>query len=664
MEEVTGICHIDNVKQKLYILLLLTFCSSVTAKSQSANPPTGFWKLYSYAGEARMRGIYRKQLRIGNLFEEQQESKLFSTGLLVRTKSYIWHPKFITIDLDGEYSPAKAEEKFLAIPDQTENKFLQKIDARLTFLPQNKFSITSYFNYGRLYNNRENLSSIKSTGTNWGTVLFYRPKKIPFSIGYTNWKQEEAEVLTGRRFQNKQQNLEGRASTSFGKTDRQELMVAHNEFFRKDYDKFEVSNKINNVNYSSLIPFGKKQKNNMNTFLSGAWQSGSEKFDRYQAIENISWQLSRQFRVATNYMYFSDQRPRQSLYQHKIGSNLHHQLFESLHTMIGYEYDRNIHSVYNSQLHQATGEITYTKRIFKKNNLDLAYRYNIQAQNWKSADGVINIFNEAITLQDGQITLLSRPSVIPGSIRVKDVTGTTIYQLNLDYLLVNQNDFIQIQRIPGGLIQNNTIVYIDYSVIQPGSYQYTGNNYQASAGLSFFNHLFGVYYRKSVQDYRNLRKTDFITLNYFDQQVMGAKVDYKYLSCGVEYDNMKSSVLPYQLLRYYVNMQGTIKNKMIIALNVNLYDYKKLNNISNIQFFDASGSAAYYFSPRTTFTTSASLRKQTGQNVDLDLFNFITEFSTSVQRLGFSVSYNYYDRIVFNEKINFNSINVQVSRKF
>ena len=653
------------MKKKLAILLMILIFS-VTLRAQSVNGTTGFWKLYSYSGELRFNGFYRQQERKGNQgqIDEIQKSVLLSPGILLQTKNYIWSPKFLMIDIDGEYSPVKSNEKFLVIPEQRENMNINKFDARIILFPQNKFSVVSYVNYGRMYNNREFISPLKAISKNWGSTIHYRIKKIPFSIGYTSWKQDEEEIQTGRKFQNRQNNFEGRVSTSFRKTDNQELVVSHNQFFRKDFSKSEVFNNITNVNYNNSTFFGTGKKINLSTFLTGTWQKGLETFTRYQAIENSNWEINKSLRSGANYTFFAEQRPLHSMYQHRTGVNLRHQLFQSLQSQIAYDYASTTNSVFREQFLISTLDLRYSKKLLKKHNLDISYRYNLQAQKWNSQDGFITVINEVVTLKDGQLTLLARPYITATGIRVKDATGTIIYQLNFDYILITQNNHIQIQRMPGGQIANNTTVYVDYTAVQPGSYQYTSTNYLFSAELSFFNRMFGIYYRKSVQDYDRLKKTDFLILNYFDQQVVGFKLDYKDLSGGFEYDNMNSTVLPYKLFRYYVNLNRTINSKMMVSVNGNLYDYKMLNNIENFQFFDVSGTAAYHFTPKVSWINSVTYQKQNGEGVDLNLASFKSEMNVTVHKLFFSVFYNYYDRSIFDERIRFNSVNVRIARKF
>lgn len=653
------------MKRIFIILFFLIVLVPARSQIQTAKKETGFWRLYSLYGEVRTNWFYRLQERKGNQISEKQESDLLSAGILLRTKNYIWHPKFVTIDIDGEYAPARTNDKYLVIPDQAENRDVRRFDFALTFLPQNKFSIATFFNYGRLYNSRENLTTLLSNSNNWGGTVFYRAKKIPFSIGYNSWNLEEKEIQTGRQFQNRQNNLEGRFNTSFGKSDRQEIMLSHSELFRKDFNKNEILTNINNINYNSYTVFGAKKRHNMTTLFSGVWQNGNDTFTRVQFLENINIELNKNLSAGANYNFFSDKRLLQSLIQHKIGGNIRHQLFESLYSQLSYEYNNASHTLYRQGFHQGSADFRYTKKILKKHNLDLAYRYHVQIQKWQSDDGLIPVIDETLTLKDGQVTILTRPYINASTVRVKDITGTTIYQLNLDYLLLPQNNFLQVQRVPGGQIPNNTVVYIDYTAIQPGNYEYTGTNYFLSAGFYFFNRVFGFYYHRSVQDYQHITKADFLTLNYFQNNVFGARIDYKYFSGGAEYDDMNSQVLSYKLYRYFITLQGTLKKKIAVSANGNLYDYKELGNLSNLQFADVGIAASWQVTNKMALKSSFNYRKQTGgQGFDLDLLNFKTGFDVNIKKLRFSVEYNYYDRTIYNEQLRFNAVNVQLARKF
>lgn len=649
---------------KLSIYLLCCCACSLLTHAQIKNDQAAFWRLYAYSGEIKLNGFYRDQTRLGNQFKEKQQSTVYAAGLLLKLKNYIWTPRFIMLDLEGEYMPDKANEKYLVMPEQTENRDLRKFDIRLAFLPQNKLSSTLYYSYGTLYNNRENLSSVKLSGSNWGASMLYRTKKWPLSLAYTALRQTENEIYAARSFQNRQENLELRTNHSFGKSDRNEWFVSYNYFRRTSYLKNEVNNLFRNAGYSSTYFFGKKKLNSLNTVLSSVWQTGNDINTRYQAIENISLQLRPKLRGNIDYNYFSDRHNSQSLNQHKAGGYIQHQLYESLQSSVGYDYTFARQSQYKTHLHYAYGDFNYTKRILKKHQLDLSYRINLQQQKWNSQDQMIDVLNEIQTLSDGSITLLSHPYVFVSSIQVKDPVTGIPYNLNSDYILMTWNQYIQIQRVPGGLIPNNSKIWIDYTAIQPGNYTYMSKNQQLNVGLLFFKRLVNVYYRQSKQDYSNLKQVDFVTLNYYRQQVVGLRLEYKGVSGGAEYENMHSTVLPYELIRYFITLQTVINKKLDIALNGNMSNYLKLNDLKNLQFLDIYGSVNYRISPTISLKTSASHRIQSGLGVDLKLMNLRSEAVVNYKKLRISAMYNYYNRALAIEKVSYNAFQLQVARKF
>ena len=155
-----------------------------------------------------------------------------------------------------------------------------------------------------------------------------------------------------------------------------------------------------------------------------------------------------------------------------------------------------------------------------------------------------------------------------------------------------------------------------------------------------------------------------MTLNYFDQHVLGIKANFRFAGAGAEYDRMNSTVLPYTVMRYYVNVQGLFLKRILVSVNGNVYDYSRLNTLSNIIFADANSSVSYAITNKMNLMTSFSYRKQIGENMNLDLFNIRSQFTMNIEKLRLSLIYNYYNRMIEKEQIRFNAINIQLSRAF
>lgn len=652
------------MKIKTIISSFVVF-STMIALGQPDPVKTHWWRIYNYSGELSLNSNYQVQQLNANQIKETQSSFILSPAVLLRAKSFIWHPRFATLDLDASYSPTRSMDRYLVIPDQLESRTAQRVDIRLGMLPKYKISLNGFFNYGNVYTMRENLYNTRSKELNWGGSVLFKLKKLPVTVSYTGRDEDQLEINTNRRFKSKQSGFEAVTYKSFGKRDKNNLSVSHNEYYRNDYNRFLVNNKINMLTFNNFISFGKKQQNNVNAYVNGIWQQGYETFNRYQFIESINLLLKKKLQWGTSYSYFADQRAITSVNQHRIGTSLQHQLYQSLNTQLSFDYNSSKNTNYQQSLSNASINLAYTKKVMEVHNIDISYRYSLQTQKWNSKDVIIPVFNETITLKDGEISLLFRPNINISSIRVKNTTGNIIYLENADYMIITRNNYIQVQRISGGQIPNNTSVAVDYVAVQPGTYAYTSNNDQLQVALSFFNRLFSIYYKRSLQDYSNLRKADVLVLNYFTDHLYGAKIDYAGLNAGVELDNnLKNSILPYKLVRYFMNYQDRLLQSIDFSATGNYYDYKKLNNESNIHYLDLAATATYLYSRNLMFTSTVSYRKQEGERISLNLLNYKARVDAIFLKTKLTLIYNLYNRKIFSDKILSNAINIQLVRKF
>jgi hypothetical protein len=277
---------------------------------------------------------------------------------------------------------------------------------------------------------------------------------------------------------------------------------------------------------------------------------------------------------------------------------------------------------------------------------------------------VLQVLMEPHVLTDSEIEYLDKEYIDIESIVVKDATGTIIYQENLDYVLIERNTLIEIQRIPGGQITNGQTIYADYVNTRNESFKYVTSNNTFGANLSFFERLIEVYYRTSKQDYSNIEKSDFVTLNYYTQNVFGMRLTYQMISGGAEYDHYNSEIIPYKLYRYYIRVQGRLYKKFLYTLNGNYRDYKMIQEDVNQKFMDVSARLAYNLNSKSKINVEASYRNQTGREIDLNLFTLRAEYSAIVRQMYFKVGAEMYNRNYLNESVDFMGGYIKVARRF
>lgn len=649
-----------------YILVLpLILVLSCIAFSQNSDRSFYFWKLHSISGEARLNGLYREQERIGLDFYEYQKSSYLSGGLLLKTKSSILNENFLDIDIDAGYMPETSKDNFITVPDQAEVRTMKKVGINALFLKKKQITLSMRGNYDESYSSRENLTDIKSINKNWGGTLGYVNSFAPITFDFNSRKWYENEVQTGRSYTFDQNTFGARMYKSFTKSDRNELKYSHDENVNVNQNLFRVVNKTDNVDFVSSFYLDSKKKYSLNTLISNFSQYGNIHINRFQANENINLQLPYHLTLFGNYSFYKIRQDLSELKQHNINTSLQHKLFESLQSKINFDYNITNQTVFSEFNSKAGIEFNYTKKI-PTGQLLINYKYDRYHQDYTSEPFALNVSSELYILSDSKINLLRVPDIKIESVVIRDVTGTILYIDGIDYILIARNKYIEIRRIPGGSIARNSSVLIDYTANQPGKYMYYSNTHVLSSSIYLFRNILTLNYRFAKQDYSNLEGTDLIPLNYFTQNLIGARMDFKFINAGAEYEDYKSSILPYRLMRYYANFQKNYKEKVMLVLNGNMQDYVALDGPKpNYQkYMDATGKIIYTFMKQTSLNIDMTYRKQTGRGIDLDLLTAKTEIISSVHFLYITLGMEVYKRNYVGERTNFKSAYIKLARKF
>ncbi|MEN8157870.1 MAG: hypothetical protein ABFS10_13045 [Bacteroidota bacterium] len=640
--------------------LILLFATDVF--SQNNGQTYGLWNISSIDGEVKMRGQYRQRYTTLKDFSEFQESTYLSGGLRLNTKSFIWHPSFLQVDLGGEFYPESNQDDYLVTPDRAEVRTLKGLNAGATLFNGKPVTLSSWASWNDSYSNRDNLTDIRSDTRRWGSDLSLRNRILPLIMGYNSTKWDQREVQTGRTYKTEQDNFEASTRKSFTSRDRNELSYSHNRYFRRDANLFEVENMTDNIRLNNSLYLDEKKRYTFRSMIYNYNRYGSQNYSILSATENLTLNLPANFRFVGSYNLYNQQQESQRSHQDKFSASLNHKLFASLNTNLRYEYSAVTHTLYRETRSTGGFNFHYTKRI-PTGRLNLSYSYSNLRNIMDSNPVDLEIINEEYYLADGEITMLSRPHIEQSTIVVKDVTGTIIYQDGFDYILIEQGDYMEIQRVPGGQIANQSTVYIDYMAIQTGSYKYNAISNNVTVSMILLDHWLEIYYRGQFVDYRNVEKSDLLVLNYIKRNTVGGKVNIKFVELGAEYEYQNSTITPYKMMRYFVNLQKRIE-KVVLSLNGNIRDYDMVDEHINRKYSDLSGKAAYEFNPTTKIDLMLGYRHQKGPGIDLDLLTASSEFKTRYRQLHLTAGINLYRRNYLGDEYNYYSTYVQLVRKF
>ncbi len=647
------------------ICLLAAFLSPLLCFSQ-AQRSLGIWHLRNISGELDLKGQYRQlESSFNDVYEDQRSTYLLS-GIKLNTSSYLWDKDILLIDLGGAYSPELRDEQYITIPDRSEVRNLAKLDLKATLFNNKPVTLQGFYNYDQSYYNRELLTNVRSTNQLWGGILSLNNKFLPLSLTYRNQKWNQDEIQTGRTFNMDQENIQARANKSFGSRDRTELLYSHYDYHYRYAELHETAHLIDRIALNNSIFFDASRKYNLNSRFTWYDQEGTTTFRRLELFEGLSLTLPHQLRFQGSFDLYNLKNPEQTWGQRRIRLSLQHKLFKSLTTKV--YVDNTMVRQEAAQLHQEADtrfgvDLKYSKKI-PTGYLNLSYRYFRHEHSTEGVTGILQVINEEQTITDGEVTLLNKPYVDDFSLIVKDVSGTLIYQLNFDYILIERASYMEIQRIPGGLIPNGGTIYLDYSYMQPGSYSYGANNNQFSASILLFQRLIELYYHFAVQDYPKVNQGDLLTLNYYKQHLYGVRLDLGFARAGIEADLYDSNIIPYRMRRYYIDVNWNFKSKFLLTLNGNIRDYRMIADEVDQWYANLSGKAVYRISPRMRVSLEAGYLNQRGANIDLDLLTSRAEFQSNFNKLQLRVGLELYRRLYLNSEFNFNGTYIQLTRRF
>ena len=258
---------------------------------------------------------------------------------------------------------------------------------------------------------------------------------------------------------------------------------------------------------------------------------------------------------------------------------------------------------------------------------------------------------------------MKRQDIEMSSIVVRDQTGALIYQPNLDYFLIQKGSYIEIVRIPGGLIPNLSNVYIDYKALQPGLYHYEGTGNNASVDLILWNGLLNPYYRYNRQDYSNATPTANLVLNYLTRQLAGVRMNYKDYKAGVEYEDYQSSIIPYRSMKYFIGYQKLFR-KMFFSGYFNLQEIQMAQEAIHRQDADAAVKVGYKVRSNMKLDFEYQLKNIRAQSMDLNSQVLKLDLTTYFQMLYVSLGANIYSSYSDSYVTDYKGVYILLTRNF
>jgi hypothetical protein len=363
--------------------------------------------------------------------------------------------------------------------------------------------------------------------------------------------------------------------------------------------------------------------------------------------------------------YFYDQSIQENLLSktNSISNRFDHQLYKSLHSFIYYQYFDVLN--FSSQESRNLFGIGFDySKLITGGQLQFKYEFKFDRNN-RTSNNIQNIVkNEEIIIDDIKPVLLQFPYIIESSIVVKDITQTIIYQLNADYVILRRGNFLEIQRIPGGRIENNSKIYVDYKSENPANYSYDMIGHNIYSKVTFIDNIIDIYTQIYTNDFNNAVFSEFTVLNKINSKLFGIQTNYMDINFGYEINFYESNILPFTSNYLFLRYTSTIFDNLLLSAFANYNNFHYTDTQDNNQFMDVNLRLVYRISERSNLNMELGFMNQQTKNFVSDFVNFRAVYAIKIAKLLFSAGIEMYHRKVEINQTDYNGLFFKIEREF
>jgi hypothetical protein len=646
-------------------IILISLLYAIQAYGQDNTIKPQAWKLMSYGGSIGLNGQYNQSF---SGLDTNSNNYTFGGSVFLTTQSYVWHPNFLTLIVSGGYSPQQGEFSSSQIPDYFSNLSSIQYNIYAQFFKNLDYKLNIY----ALHNEQKGEDRFYDrdiTTNKWGADFTYN-KAYNIKAKLEHQNNDEFNNLTNTAILWNKTALQANVKKTFFKSDRNELNVNIQKNTSEQKDLYNNSTNLASLNFINSVFLNKKETIPLRSSLSYSKTNGNVNYRSMGFNQVIGIPLAKKLSFNSQFGKNSYKRTDNITKETKFNNNLSYNLYSSLNTSLSYSYGKTQRAesflIENKTISASS---TYNKKIPAiKGNFSMSYIYTTQNYSNAIEDNILNVYNEAKSLEDGIIVLLDNPNIIQETIEVKDVTGTIIYQENVDYILIQLGNYIQIQRLIGGEILNNIVVYIDYDVLQNSSFAFNSEEGEFRMSIDCFDRFLTLTYNNSYKNF-NLNEVEMVSfgLDKYRRIKYDARFKYKVYYAGVSYQDNESNAFPTKLLSYNLNASGKLSKKInfqvsAVRTNYLLYFIEGRTHKTTL----ISSDLMYNLSYKSRLNFNLSFSKQKGDIQNYSLISGRSEFKTRFNQLELSMRLNYQYRSVPNQNFSSQYIgtSINITRKF
>jgi hypothetical protein len=427
----------------------------------------------------------------------------------------------------------------------------------------------------------------------------------------------------------------------------------------------KVSSTTDRVSLNTRYRFSKAYRNTLNSRIDYYKRSFYGNSERLSFMNRLDMELSERMRWSNTANYRINGLKNGNSKNFTFNSFLSHTLYQSLtsRAKIGYI---NTKSNFIKQTGYDYGiSARYKKKIPLNGNLRINYSYNKRINTTNGLSNILEENNKEYILSDNDVVLLGHSYISRSSIVVRNITGILIYDENIDYVLYEIGNFIEIQRLPGSLIENNATVLISYTANQNGDYTINSNSNGFNAGINLFKNILYFNYHFSNQKFKNSSRIIYEAENYYKRMGYDSSISYKFFQGSLRYIEYTSDLVPYSQLSYNMTVRGNFRQNILYNLIYNMDDFRIIQEDGRTEKRGRlAGMVAYRFNTKSRLNLMIGYNKRTLNNYEKEWFNGRISYSTRIGALSIMTNVNFYNNNTEFYETNYLGGNIAIFRNF
>ena len=511
----------------------------------------------------------REKHKLSSTNRTMSDNDLYEARLGLTLKGSVYHSLLLGFHIFTEVGDGSDRLTF----DQADGNTLKRKDDRLSqrynlgvdLLKEKPYGINLFAQRNRVDRDIDFFVRETVDINRFGGRIRHTSGILPFDLTYSHTRED---VSGSRDSEREEGTIRLQTVHRRSPSDSSRLSYEYSDLHSQQQRRVIQDGGMHVVRLHDSRTFSDEKARSHSTFLFRD-QNTSQPSKNLTFQQRFVFEHSSSFKSSYEYIFADRASGPASSENHQLRASIRHQLFRSLTStaeLEGYDStDKGNGNATDMQRIGVTIRENYRKRLGSwgrfSANASVKQSYTDQQTQGMS----FFVVDEPHILTDRQVTILSRAKVDSSTVVVTDDSGTIFYLEGLDYVVIDRNNFKEIQRVLGGDIPDGTTVLVDYTTDSQPSDTYRTLEDYLEVRVDIQGQALSLYGRIEDVDHEG---ANISSLQELSRRVAGIDTSWRWFRVGGEVEQVTSNHLPYRSFRLHENLSFSPLPQWVVSLNL------------------------------------------------------------------------------------------------